>query len=195
MTVERFTSGKLEQNRKLNLLVDAVKSLQNLNGDIFIRVANTPVGTTIRLNFAAILERIMKNNTGGDSGGGIVVYTAEVVETLVYGESAGIDAYTVQKIDSLGEKDGTDIIIDRAMGYEGYGTDGEDIRNYIPWFGVGTRVPIIQHFDNNETSAGASKWFFYLPMTFVGKPADRSLDVEIETTSDESEYRAMAVWK
>ncbi len=65
MTVERFTSGKPETQRKLNLLVDAVKSLQNLNGDIFIRAANTPAGTTVRLNFAAILERIMKTNKGG----------------------------------------------------------------------------------------------------------------------------------
>ncbi len=70
MVVERFTSGKLETQRKLNLLVDAVKSLQNLNGDVFIRTANTPAGTTVRLNIAAVLERIMKN-TGGDGGSGI----------------------------------------------------------------------------------------------------------------------------
>ncbi len=65
MTVERFITGKPETVRKLNALVDAVKSLQNLNGDIFIRAANTPAGTTVRLNFAAILERIMKNRGGG----------------------------------------------------------------------------------------------------------------------------------
>ena len=61
MSVERFLTGKPETVRKLNALVDAVKSLQNLNGDVFIRTANTPAGTTIRLNFAAVLERIMKN--------------------------------------------------------------------------------------------------------------------------------------
>ncbi len=61
MTVERFLTGKPETLRKLNLLVDAVTSLENLTGDVFIRTANTPVGTTIRLNFAAVLERIMKS--------------------------------------------------------------------------------------------------------------------------------------
>ncbi len=61
MTVEKFTSGKPETQRKLNLLVDAIRSLQTLNGDVFIRAANTPVGTTVRLNIAAVLERIMKN--------------------------------------------------------------------------------------------------------------------------------------
>ncbi len=66
MTVERFLTGKPETIRKLNLLVDAVKSLQNLNGDIFIRTANTSAGTTIRLNIAAVLERIMKNTGGGN---------------------------------------------------------------------------------------------------------------------------------
>lgn len=62
MAVERFTTGKPETQRKLNLLVDAVKSLQTLNGGPFIRAVNTPVGTTVRLNFAAVLERIMKNS-------------------------------------------------------------------------------------------------------------------------------------
>ncbi len=69
MTVERFLTGKPETIRKQNLLVDAVRSLQNLNGDIFIRAANTPAGTTVRLNIAAILERIMKNlGSGGGAG-------------------------------------------------------------------------------------------------------------------------------
>ena len=192
MFVERFITGKPEQNRKLNLLVDAVKSLQNLNGDVFIRAANTPAGTTVRLNFAAILERIMKNSKGtGDT-----IYVGEVTSAINHeDDSAAIDAYTVQKINSSGVKDGTDITIDRAMGYEGYGSDGEDIRNFIPWFGVGARVPILEHFDDNESSAGEAKWFFFAPMTFIGKPADRSLDIEIETTVDESEFRAMAVWK
>ncbi len=195
MTVERFLTGKPETVRKLNALVDAVKSLQNLNGDVFIRAANTPAGTTLRLNFAAVLERIMKNS-GGDSGSSFIVKIAEVTIALTHGtDSADIDEYTVQRINSAGVKDGNDITIDRAMGYEGYGTDGEDIRNFIPWFGVGARIPIVQHFDENESSAGTAKWFFYLPMTFVGKPADRSLDIEVETTVNESEFRAMAVWK
>ena len=64
MSVERFLTGKPETQRKLNLLVDAIKSLQSLNGGVFIRAANTPAGTTVRLNFPAVLERVMKNRRG-----------------------------------------------------------------------------------------------------------------------------------
>lgn len=190
MTVERFVTGKFETQRKLNLLVDAIKSLQNINGDVFIRVANTPIGTTIRLNFAAVLERIMKNSGGG---GGEQVQFAEITVALNHdSESAAVDEYTLRRIDDSGTKYGDNITIDRAMGYEGYGSDGEDIRNFFPWFGVEAIVPIVQHFDDVE---GDAKWFFYIPMTFIGKPSDRSLDIEIETTSGQSEFRTMAVWK
>jgi len=125
----------------------------------------------------------------GSSGGGVQPIWAEVTETLSHGSS---NSYTVQKIDESGNKDGNDIVIDRALGYEGHGSDGEDIRNYSPWFGVGARVPIAQHHD---TGAGGLKWFINLTLTFVGKPADRSLDIEEVTTASESEYRTMAVWK
>ncbi len=103
MVVERFTSGKLETQRKLNLLVDAVKSLQNLNGDVFIRTANTPAGTTVRLNIAAVLERIMKNS----GGGGLIevckmslsgtqnapanLLTQITLDTIIYDDTSGGD--------------------------------------------------------------------------------------------------------
>ncbi len=80
MAVERFLTGKSETIRKQNLLVDAVKSLQNLNGDVFIRAVNNPAGTTIRLNIAAVLERIMKNSEGGGTGGGYGLRRAFVKE-------------------------------------------------------------------------------------------------------------------
>jgi len=111
------------------------------------------------------------------------VQFAEVTATLTHD---AIDEYTVQKIDESGTKDGTDIIIDRALGYEGYGTDGTDIRNYSPWFGVGAIVPISQHYDD---TAGELKWFIDMPFVFIGKPVDRSIDI------DETYQRTMAVWK
>jgi len=194
MTIQRFSVGPEETVSCLNQLVDALNLMFRITGDPFIRATGTPAGITLRLNIDEVLRRTIKYRVGGGSGGAVSI--AEVIISPNHeSDSAAIDDYTVQKINSSGVKDGTDITIDRAMGYEGYGTDGEDIRNFIPWFGVGARVPIIQHFDEDEASAGALKWFFYLPMTFIGKSADRSLDVEIETTANESEYRTMAVWK
>ncbi len=60
---ELFTSGSSEAVRKLNLLVADIRALQNLTGDVFIRTNVSPLGTTVRLNFGAILDRIMKNRS------------------------------------------------------------------------------------------------------------------------------------
>ena len=126
----------------------------------------------------------------GGSGGSTGSFSmAEVTVTLSH---ASIDQYTVQKISDAGVKDGVNIVIDRAIGYEGHGSDATDIRYFMPWFGVGSRIPISQHYDDD---ASAMKWFINLAMAFVGKPSDRSIDIEEETTADQSEYRTMAVWK
>ncbi len=96
MTVERFLTGKPETIRKQNLLVDAVRSLQNLNGDVFIRAVNTPVGTTVRLNIAAVLERIMKNSgTPFRHGHALGQYTPA---NLGSGESATVPHSTLTTI-------------------------------------------------------------------------------------------------
>ena len=124
-----------------------------------------------------------KNKHGGGGGGAGVVW-AEVTATLTH---AAVDEYTVQRVSAAGVKDGTDIVIDRAMGYEGRGTNGTDLRNFAPWFTVGAVLPIVQHYD---AAAEAQKWFIDLPMRFIGQPAYRSLDVNTD-----SNCRTMAVWK
>lgn len=117
----------------------------------------------------------------GTSAAGVF---AEVTATLTHDL---VDSYTVQRINPSGTKDGVDIEIDRAMGYEGRGADGVDLRNYAPWFQVGAIVPIIQHYD---ATAAAQKWFIDLPLLFIGPAADRSLDVD-----EDDNHRTMAVWK
>jgi len=193
--IDKFVDGPPETVRRLNLIVEACNAFKNLQGDDLIRAFHTSFGATLRLNIDEVYRRMPKYNDGG--GDGAPVSIAEVTEAITHGSSSSsVSEYTIQKIDSTGTKDGTNILIDRAMGYEGYGTDGEDIRNFIPWFGIGARVPIIQHYDiGGASGAGGLKWFFYIPQTFIGKPTDRSLDVEVITTANESEYRAMAVYK
>lgn len=56
---EEFFEGSPELVRKLNILVAAIKNLLAMNGDTFIRVNNTPAGTTFRLNFNAVKERML----------------------------------------------------------------------------------------------------------------------------------------
>ena len=123
------------------------------------------------------------------SGGGGLLQFAEVTVALSH---ASVNEYTVQKINNLGEKDGVNITIDRALGYEGFGTDATDIRYFAPWFGVGAIIKICKHFDDE---ADEIKWFIDMPMLFIGKPADRSLDIDEVTTAGESLNRVMAVWK
>lgn len=124
----------------------------------------------------------------GEGGAGAVSF-AEVTVTLTH---AAEDEYTVQKINSSGTKDEVNITINRALGYEAFGSDATDIRYFSPWYGVGAIIPIAQHYDSD---ASALKWFINLALIFVGKPADRSIEVEEVTTSNESEYRTMAVYK
>jgi len=105
---------------------------------------------------------------------------------------ASISEYTVILIDSSGAEAGGSFTIDRALGYKGFGSDGEDIRNYVPWFGGNAIIPVVQHYD---VDAAAAKWFIDLALTFVGKPADKSIDVEEITTSSESLFRTMGVYR
>ncbi len=79
-------------------------------------------------------------------GGAVSITWAEVTETLTHDS---ISEYTVKLINSSGATYGDDITIDRALGYKGHGLDGEDIRYFMPWYGVGARIPIVQHHDAN----------------------------------------------
>ena len=180
--IELFRHGSPELVSKMNQVINLVNNLSVFIGDRYVQANRTFHGVTISTNIDAILSRIPK--TPADAATGFQF--AEITEALSYDDITPIDEYTVQKIDGAGEKDGTDITIDRALGYEGYGEDGEDIRNYAPWFGVGTIVPIAQHYDETEE---ALKWFIHASVLFIGEPANRSIDIY------ESSLRTMAVWK
>lgn len=79
MPLKRFSKGPIETVVMLNELVDALNNLLNINGDVFIRVNNTPVGTTLRLNVDEIIRRVPKYGTGG--GGGTQIRKAFVKTT------------------------------------------------------------------------------------------------------------------
>ena len=124
-----------------------------------------------------------------EGGTGAGIQFAQITQVITH---AGETNYRVRFLDDAGAMWGTAFNINRAIGYTANGSDGLDIRNYVPWFGLGGRVPISQHWD---TTAAALKWFIDKTMIFVGKPADRSIDIEEITTASESLLRTMAVYK
>jgi len=152
-------------------------------------MANAVNGIYQTRGTGGIKTRVTRNGIVIDGRGAATsttatTYWAEVTATLTHDS---VDEYTVQRIDSSGVKSGTDITIDRALGYEGYDAAGTDIRNFMPWFEVGSIVPIAKHYDSAEDGM---KWFINLSMVFIGLPVDRSLDIY-----EADDRRAMAVWK
>lgn len=81
--------------------------------------------------------------------------------------------------------DGNDIEIVRALGYEGYGTDALDIRNWLPWYPVNSIVRIIQHYD---ATAQESVWFIAESMLYGGPEHNSSLRY------NEDAQQSEAVW-
>ncbi len=87
---ELFVKGNPEKVRKLNLIVQELNALNKMTGDVFIRVANTPAGATVRLNIDTVLERIMKNNRpfkhghalGFHGGGTSLAVISETLTTI-----------------------------------------------------------------------------------------------------------------
>ena len=123
--IELFRHGSPELVSKMNQIINLVNNLSVFIGDRYVQANRTFHGVTISTNIDAILSRIPK--TPADAATGLQF--AEVTATLTH---EAVDEYTVQKIDGAGVKDEVDIAIDRALGYEGYGEDGEDVRNYAP---------------------------------------------------------------
>lgn len=113
---------------------------------------------------------------GGASGGGVAQSTiwAEVTGTPAYNSST--DYFSVERvslIDGQWVKDATPIMIDRAIGYEGYGTaEARDIRNWVPWWPVGSLVQIIERWDE---AAAANKWFLDMQMFYAGPESEASI--------------------
>jgi hypothetical protein len=68
--------------------------------------------------------------------------------------------------------DGNPYYIERALGFEGYmesGSDDDpkDIRNWAPWPGIGAIVPVIQKWDDAQTTP-AMRWYFDIDMLYGG---------------------------
>ena len=101
-------------------------------------------------------------------GSGDATQWAIVTTMPEYEESTG-DRYTVQKasVDESGNwvGDGTDITIERAIGYEGYDSEAIDIRNWVPWFKVGAIVRIVSRWDEAEAD---TIWYLDEPLIYTG---------------------------
>jgi len=127
---------------------------------------------------------ILSMSEGGTAG----FVWAEITGLPKYNSST--DYFTVEKVNwSAGQwvKDGSPIQIDRAIGYEGYGTnDAKDIRNWIPWPPIGSIVQIVEKEDEE---AEGKKWFIASPsMIYTGPESQTSI------RHNESNGCAEVVW-
>ncbi len=111
--------------------------------------------------------------TVGTGGGGAVQY-AVVTQAPEYNDPAKAK-YVVQKASVVGgvwTGDGTDLTITRALGYEGYPTAAQDIRNWLPWYLVGAVVRIVERWDE---AAAANAWYLDMPQIYGGAEDASSL--------------------
>ncbi len=116
-----------------------------------------------------------------EGGGAASLQWAIVTEIPEY-DSATADHYTVQKasVNTSGAwvGDGTNITIDRALGYEGYDANATDIRNWLPWFKVGSIVRIVSRWDAAEAD---TIWYLDEPLKYVGGESTSSFRHNSET--------------
>lgn len=132
-------------------------------------------------------EKIQVRRRRGIAGQSKATVWAVVTQIPEYNVS-GKNKYIVQKaaIDTDSESetynewvgDGSDIDIERAIGFEGY-LDGDDdfckdVRNWFPWFGVGAVVPIVERWDYEQTTP-ALRWFLDKTLIYGGPETDSSV--------------------
>lgn len=166
----------------IDALVDFANGLRS--GDGLIEVVN---GQTFRLNVNRLRSRIPQLS-GGGSGGPQYAIVTEVPE---YNDPVK-NKFVVQKASKNADDewagDGTDIDIERALGFEGHVThegndNAKDIRNWHPWPSVGTVVQIIQKWDA-EQETPANRWYMTgekAPSDYGGSESVASLRVDDET--------------
>lgn len=140
---------------------------------------------------------------GSSAGGGSAAETqyAIVTQTPEYNEPTKAK-FIVQKasIDTDSESetynqwigDGTDIDIERALGFEGNiahegDNTAKDIRNWHTWPAVGSIVPIIQKWDY-EQATPALRWYIDIDMDYGGDETVSSIRM------DDATLIKQAVW-
>jgi len=162
--IQIITKGEPEMVRTINSLIEAVNSLNRMTGDGLVFVDKTTGGIALKLDMDNINSLI--DASGG--GSNLATIWAIVTEIPKYNDTTK-DRYVVQKasvVTGTWTGDGTDIIIERALGYEGYDTNAEDIRNWAPWYLVGSLVEIVSRWDEGEV---ATQWYIDMPMMYGGQ--------------------------
>ena len=164
-----FVEGDPELIRKMNELIYAINNFNKMVGDPLIKVNRTEQGTALSIDMNAIIQRIPKRIGVGDSTQWAIVITAPI-----YDNPAG-DKYVVKKasvVTGSWVAEGDPIDIERVLGYEGYDSDAEDIRNWAPWYLAGSIVKIVERWDEAEVS---DLWYLDMPMEYGGAEEDASI--------------------
>lgn len=109
MSIRRFSQGNANTIIRMNELVDAVNSLNNVVGDGLIKVKRTNSGYTLSLNMDGVNARVIKQRSGGGtqvrrakiqtSGVGTTSLSCKLLDSS--GTETG-DAITVYPVEHLG---------------------------------------------------------------------------------------------
>lgn len=149
--------------------------------------------------FPLIRPRQRRRSAAAGSSGGVV--WAIVTQFPEYNDPEKAK-FVVQKAsiaavagNDVWQGDGADIEITRAIGHEGSGTAGEDIRNWAPWPAVGSIVKIIARetiiTDTDQVppvEVRQSAWLLDFPIMFGGDETESSFRADPDTGA------AQAVW-
>ena len=138
-------------------------------------------------NNQQILIDIPKQTGSTTTTTGETTLWAVIKQGLVYNEAGG-DTYTLNLItfdnpSTGGYTEGSEITIDRALGYEGYYNSGADtndldLRNYVPWYSVGSIVKVLERYD---LLAEEEIYFIDLPIAYTGEETIASLRWDSDT--------------
>lgn len=160
---------------KLNALVDAVNRANNLR--FHVRggtggIVSSKAGHNVYVSIPST------TSTGGTTTSTASTVWGTVTQALEYDDGAK-SYYTLELSDE------TEVTVRRAIGYQGYADDEAlDLRNYMPWFVVGSVVPLV--LDPSDPSSG--EYMLNLCLNYIGPEEECSL------RWNEDDERSQAVW-
>jgi hypothetical protein len=179
-----FEGGSAELRDKLNRLVSDLYRSLNIRTDGIICQAKSPTGISLRLDIPALMQQLPQLY-GSGGGGPVATVYCKVMQIPVYNDPtkakfvvqiANIDTVVGSQTYQQWVGNGTDIQIERALGFEGFldggNNDCKDIRNWFPWPNVNSIVPLITKWDYEnfvgQTRTPMTRYYMNVDMMYGG---------------------------
>jgi len=161
---ENPTSTSFTKN--LNQIVAQVKKANNIK----LKVKGGTGGKRHSRKGDTLQVNIPKTKNVGDTTQWAIVITPPEYDNPVRNNWV-VQKASVNTSDEW-EGDGDDITIERVLGYEGFDSNAEDVRNWTNWPLTDGICKIVNRFDEAE---GDNIWYMDMPMMYTGPPDEASL--------------------